>query len=331
MPICGGCKRNFKTQQAFSTHLTQTRKQVCINFYESHINWDEPAGEQKRGYSDQHNLIIVERGPPEPSPVPFEGDYFGDYLAEDFDNIHDEEVAPPAGLNEAIRGKQEREVDGLQPEECDQPGRAGEVWGDQQQEGEHGLERDDEEGGDDDDEEDEGDDDDADEYEDDDLPGWEPPPLNLPDDRDLPVPMDEDLTVNALDQDARQRIELQASAKTFVEHFPSAEAGKVYANYGAGPNSQRVYAASVGITEKEPFAPFKSKLDWEIARWAKLRGPGATAFTDLLKIKNVSVVLHCKAKVNSQSIVIQQLVELLGLSYKTSQQLDQLIDKLPSK
>ena len=38
-----------------------------------------------------------------------------------------------------------------------------------------------------------------------------------------------------------------------------------------------------------PYAPFTSKLDWEIARWAKLRGPGSTAFTDLLAIEEVSL------------------------------------------
>ena len=36
------------------------------------------------------------------------------------------------------------------------------------------------------------------------------------------------------------------------------------------------------------WAPFKSKLDWEIAQWAKLRGPGATAFSELLEIEGVS-------------------------------------------
>lgn len=35
------------------------------------------------------------------------------------------------------------------------------------------------------------------------------------------------------------------------------------------------------------YAPFNSKMDWEIARWAKLRGPGSTAFTELLGIEGV--------------------------------------------
>jgi hypothetical protein len=35
------------------------------------------------------------------------------------------------------------------------------------------------------------------------------------------------------------------------------------------------------------YSPFTSQMDWEIARWAKLRGSGSTAFTDLLKIEGV--------------------------------------------
>ncbi|KAF8873438.1 hypothetical protein BD779DRAFT_1477022 [Infundibulicybe gibba] len=35
------------------------------------------------------------------------------------------------------------------------------------------------------------------------------------------------------------------------------------------------------------WAPFKSQLDWEVAKWAKLRGPGSTAFTELLKLQGI--------------------------------------------
>ncbi|KAG2053153.1 hypothetical protein BDR06DRAFT_914253 [Suillus hirtellus] len=52
-------------------------------------------------------------------------------------------------------------------------------------------------------------------------------------------------------------------------------------------------------------------MDWEVAQWAKLRGPGSTAFTDLLMIEGV-----CGA---------------LGLSYKNSVELNKIIDtKIPS-
>lgn len=36
------------------------------------------------------------------------------------------------------------------------------------------------------------------------------------------------------------------------------------------------------------YAPFSCKIDWELARWAKLRGPGSTAVSDLLAIDGVA-------------------------------------------
>jgi hypothetical protein len=39
------------------------------------------------------------------------------------------------------------------------------------------------------------------------------------------------------------------------------------------------------------YTPFLSKTDWEVARWAKLRGPGSTAFSELLAIDGVSQFL----------------------------------------
>lgn len=148
--------------------------------------------------------------------------------------------------------------------------------------------REDELGEDDEEDREEEDEEDEEDGDEDDLLGWEPPPANLPD--KFPALMDEDIfDTHGLDQDAHQRVELQVSTKTIVECFPSTDAGKVHLDHGEGPNGSRnAYAASVGITEKEPYAPFKSKIDWEVARWAKLRGPRATAITDLLKIETVS-------------------------------------------
>ncbi|KAJ3811030.1 hypothetical protein F5876DRAFT_88572 [Lentinula aff. lateritia] len=60
------------------------------------------------------------------------------------------------------------------------------------------------------------------------------------------------------------------------------------------------------------WAPFASRMDWEIARWAKLRGTGSTAFSELLAIDGVS--------------------EALQLSYKNSDELNSIIDtKIPAQ
>ncbi len=53
----------------------------------------------------------------------------------------------------------------------------------------------------------------------------------------------------------------------------------------------REYANQLG-SEANPWAPFASKMDWEVAQWAKMRGPGSTAFTELLEIDGVSFSLN---------------------------------------
>ena len=35
------------------------------------------------------------------------------------------------------------------------------------------------------------------------------------------------------------------------------------------------------------WAPFSTRMEWELARWAKLRGPSSTALSELLKIDGV--------------------------------------------
>ncbi|KAI0337593.1 hypothetical protein BDW22DRAFT_1314079, partial [Trametopsis cervina] len=59
-----------------------------------------------------------------------------------------------------------------------------------------------------------------------------------------------------------------------------------------------------------PYSPFASKLEWELARWAKLRGVGQTAFSELLGIDGIR--------------------DKLGLTYKNSRELNRIIDSLPS-
>jgi len=70
-----------------------------------------------------------------------------------------------------------------------------------------------------------------------------------------------------------------------IEQFPGSFAGMPVDTVGSEPGYIR-YAGQLGLSDN-PWAPFNSKLDWEIARWAKLRGPGSTAVTDLLSINGV--------------------------------------------
>ncbi|KAJ6572973.1 hypothetical protein B0H10DRAFT_2237312 [Mycena sp. CBHHK59/15] len=95
-----------------------------------------------------------------------------------------------------------------------------------------------------------------------------------------------------------------------VVKFPGGRAGQPISKKRAA-SAEEQYGSVLGKSDN-PYAPFTSKMDWDVAHWAKLRGSGSTAFTDLLKIEGVR--------------------EALGLSYGTSIQLNKIIDdKLPGR
>jgi hypothetical protein len=86
---------------------------------------------------------------------------------------------------------------------------------------------------------------------------------------------------------AEQRIhECAARVIRYSSTYHHSRAGAVvsYANqsvddlYSGGLNSHH-----------NPWAPFTSEIDWKVAHWAKMRGPGSTAFSDLLAIDGVSI------------------------------------------
>ncbi|KAI1782343.1 hypothetical protein LXA43DRAFT_1145230 [Ganoderma leucocontextum] len=61
------------------------------------------------------------------------------------------------------------------------------------------------------------------------------------------------------------------------------------------------------LVADNPYAPFNSRLDWEIARWGKLRGSSSTSLTELLQIQGVA--------------------EALGISFKNAKQLDEIVNE----
>lgn len=77
--------------------------------------------------------------------------------------------------------------------------------------------------------------------------------------------------------------------KPFVVKFPSPHAGKVYSR--GSQTSDEKYEEVLGNSEN-PFAPFTSQLDWDVARWAKLRGPSSTAFTELMDLEGVHQISY---------------------------------------
>jgi hypothetical protein len=85
------------------------------------------------------------------------------------------------------------------------------------------------------------------------------------------------------DNDARSRMEDELDSEViYYQEFPNA--GKVYRTDGEVHHAY----SKTGQHLDNPFHPFKSQLDWEVARWANEDGPGQAAFTRLLNIDGVS-------------------------------------------
>jgi len=83
--------------------------------------------------------------------------------------------------------------------------------------------------------------------------------------------------------------EINLGKKPHVVKFTKGQAGKVYSQDGVDLNTE--YTNNIGVSDN-PYRPFSSKIEWEIARWAKTRGPGSTAFTELMNIEGVCLISH---------------------------------------
>ncbi|KAI0323498.1 hypothetical protein GY45DRAFT_1264472 [Cubamyces sp. BRFM 1775] len=162
--------------------------------------------------------------------------------------------------------------------------------------------------------------DDTVEFEDDFLSGeinWEPPPAAAPQQIQLHRPGDnsdegeslaDEVLADAFSETIRHEASSQLRTRTSVVQFPSDADGMPIQSPSerSPPTPYLNYQASVDAAGTNPYAPFISRIDWEFRRWAKMRSPGSTAVTELLAIKG--------------------LAEMLGLSYKTSQELNHIID-----
>ena len=69
--------------------------------------------------------------------------------------------------------------------------------------------------------------------------------------------------------------------------YPGNRAGEVCSK---GIMVMQEYENTIGGPSENPYSPFRSEIDWELAKWAKLRGPSATSFTELLNISGVSTI-----------------------------------------
>lgn len=73
-----------------------------------------------------------------------------------------------------------------------------------------------------------------------------------------------------------------------IVEFSVGNAGSRFKTNHRGGNQSYLQSIS-NADNPNPYEPFSSKLDWEIARWAKRRGQGSNALMELLKINGVSL------------------------------------------
>jgi hypothetical protein len=116
--------------------------------------------------------------------------------------------------------------------------------------------------------------------------GWEPDHPAQHDQQDTEMEDVATPTAPAAVRERRKMAEDRFHETPIIVRYPSERAGEEITDERS-PSAEDQYSAALGRSNNI-YAPFNSKVDWEVARWAKLRGYGSTAFTDLLKIDGVS-------------------------------------------
>lgn len=88
-------------------------------------------------------------------------------------------------------------------------------------------------------------------------------------------------------QDIQERTQGQHGC--VIVPYPDSHAGQPISNHHI---ANMAYGAHLSNADQENiYHPFSSKMDWDVARWAKLCGLSSTALSDLLAIEGVSWTL----------------------------------------
>jgi hypothetical protein len=107
------------------------------------------------------------------------------------------------------------------------------------------------------------------------------------DDEDLEVTDDEtpeDLLPQSQVEYEADTSDSESASDVVVEHFPFGSPGAPVPGRAQGPSA---FDSQQARFTDSPWAPFRSQLDWDVARWAKLRGQTSTAVSELLTIPGV--------------------------------------------
>ena len=84
--------------------------------------------------------------------------------------------------------------------------------------------------------------------------------------------------------------EAELNNKPYTVKFSGGNAGAIYTDWDS-VDGNATYTLKINNADN-PFSPFSSQIEWEIAHWAKTQGPSSTAFTELMSIEGVSLRTH---------------------------------------
>jgi hypothetical protein len=115
--------------------------------------------------------------------------------------------------------------------------------------------------------------------------GWERPADPVLQDFDVMVDFEESDPSSQRHAAERQEVEKPLGRQPTIEKFPRRHAGAPI--HISGTTAFESYN-NVLRGADNVWAPFVSRIDYEVAKWAKLRGSGSTAFSELLAVEGVS-------------------------------------------
>ena len=132
----------------------------------------------------------------------------------------------------------------------------------------------------------------------------------------------------------RQNVENNLRQPVFVEEYttkyPNSHAGCPLPDTARSATSFAQYGSKIADSDKNPYAPFANKINWDVAKWAKLRGPGSNSLAELLAIEGVSKHSFVQTDIFIDNFI--KVPEALGLTFKTPQELNNIIDtKIPGR
>src|SRR6266702_2616706 len=84
-------------------------------------------------------------------------------------------------------------------------------------------------------------------------------------------------------------METRHSDMLVIDQFPHGCPGAPVPGMNQGSST---YEATRNTLGDSVWAPFRSQCDWEVAHWAKMRGPSSSAVTELLAIPEVRNCNH---------------------------------------